>query len=121
MCAGNDRRNCSNERYNISSAASTALPIVRRGRRRPPVFMRRAQGAYFWDVDGNRYIDYLGAYGALILGHAHPAVTEAVAESRGRGTVFGTPHELEITFVEHLKSAIPSLRKSGWSTRAPKR
>lgn len=76
-----------------------------------PIFMRRASGAYFWDVDGNRYIDYLGAYGALILGHAHPAVTEAVVKAVERGTVFGTPHELEIAFVEHLKAAIPSLEK----------
>lgn len=76
-----------------------------------PIFMRRAEGAYFWDADGNRYIDYLGAYGALILGHAHPVVTEAIVKAAERGTVYGTPHELEISFVEHLKSAIPYLEK----------
>lgn len=76
-----------------------------------PIFMRRAQGAYFWDVDGNRYIDYLAAYGAIILGHAHPAVTEAIVKAAERGTVFGTPHEMEITFVERLKAAIPYLEK----------
>lgn len=76
-----------------------------------PVFMRRAQGAHFWDVDGNRYLDYLGAYGALILGHAHPYVTEAIQKTAATGTIYGTPHELEITFVEQLKEAIPSLER----------
>jgi len=76
-----------------------------------PIFMRRAQGAYFWDVDGNKYIDYLAAYGAIILGHAHPAVTEAIAKAAERGTVFGTPHEQEIAFVEQIKKAIPYLEK----------
>lgn len=76
-----------------------------------PIFMRRAQGAYFWDVDGNKYIDYLAAYGAIILGHAHPAVTEAIVKAAEKGTVFGTPHEQEIAFVEHIKEAIPYLEK----------
>jgi len=76
-----------------------------------PIYMRRGQGAYLWDEDGNRYIDYLGAYGALILGHGHPAVVEAVAKAAERGTVYGTPHELEITFAEHLKAAIPGIEK----------
>ncbi|MBO8141372.1 MAG: glutamate-1-semialdehyde 2,1-aminomutase [Firmicutes bacterium] len=76
-----------------------------------PVFMRRGQGAYLWDADGNRYLDYVAAYGALILGHAHPAVLEALTKVAERGTVLGTPHELEVTFAEHLKSAIPSLEK----------
>src|SRR5690606_18659873 len=44
-----------------------------------PVFMTRAKGAYFWDVDGNRYIDYLAAYGPIITGHAHPHIVEAIA------------------------------------------
>ncbi len=47
-----------------------------------PVFMKRGKGAYFWDVDGNRYIDYLAAYGPIILGHAHPHVTEAIMQRR---------------------------------------
>lgn len=76
-----------------------------------PIFMRRAAGAHFWDVDGNRYLDYLGAYGALILGHAHPYVTEAIQKAAEHGTIFGTPHELEVTFAEQLKEAIPSLEK----------
>ncbi len=76
-----------------------------------PVFMRRAKGAYFWDADGNRYIDYLAAYGPIILGHAHPRVTEAIARAAENGTLYGTPTELEIEFARVLKQAIPSLDK----------
>lgn len=76
-----------------------------------PVAMRRGEGAYFWDVDGNRYIDYLAAYGPIILGHAHPAVTEAISAAAGRGTLYGTPTEYEVEFAKLLKEAIPSLDK----------
>jgi glutamate-1-semialdehyde 2,1-aminomutase len=76
-----------------------------------PVFMDRAKGAYFWDVDGNRYIDYLAAYGPIILGHAHPHVTEAIVRAVERGTLYGTPTELEVVFARMLKDAIPSLDK----------
>jgi glutamate-1-semialdehyde 2,1-aminomutase len=76
-----------------------------------PVFMAKGQGAYFWDVDGNRYIDYLAAYGPIILGHAHPHVTEAITRAAANGTLYGTPTELEIRFARMLKEAIPSLDK----------
>ncbi|MDR6554772.1 glutamate-1-semialdehyde 2,1-aminomutase [Paenibacillus qinlingensis] len=76
-----------------------------------PVFMKRAQGAHFWDVDGNRFIDYLAAYGPIITGHAHPHVTEAIIRAAQNGTLYGTPTELEIEFARMLKSAIPSLDK----------
>jgi len=76
-----------------------------------PVFMKRGQGAYFWDEDGNRYIDYLAAYGPIILGHAHPAVTEAIGRAAANGTLYGTPTELEIEFARMLKDAVPSLDK----------
>lgn len=76
-----------------------------------PVFMKRGQGAYFWDEDGNRYIDYLAAYGPIILGHAHPGVTEAICRAAENGTLYGTPTELEIVFARRLKEAIPSLDK----------
>ncbi|MEC0229627.1 glutamate-1-semialdehyde 2,1-aminomutase [Paenibacillus alba] len=76
-----------------------------------PVFMKRAQGAHFWDVDGNRFIDYLAAYGPIITGHAHPHVTEAICRAAQNGTLYGTPTELEIEFAKLLKSAIPSLDK----------
>ncbi|WP_199624581.1 glutamate-1-semialdehyde 2,1-aminomutase [Paenibacillus alkalitolerans] len=76
-----------------------------------PVFMKRGQGAYFWDADGNRYVDYLAAYGPIILGHAHPAVTEAIRQAAENGILYGTPTELEIQFAKLLKEAIPSLDK----------
>lgn len=76
-----------------------------------PVFMKRAEGAYFWDADGNRYIDYLAAYGPIILGHAHPHVTEAICRAAAEGTLYGTPTEYENVFARMLKEAIPSLDK----------
>jgi len=76
-----------------------------------PVFIERAEGAYLYDVDGNRYIDYLAAYGAMILGHAHPAVVEAVRKAMGRGSVYGTPTPGEVEMAEALHSAIPGLEK----------
>ncbi|QHW31512.1 glutamate-1-semialdehyde 2,1-aminomutase [Paenibacillus rhizovicinus] len=76
-----------------------------------PVFMKRAQGAHFWDVDDNRYIDYLCAYGPIITGHAHPHITEAITTAAANGTLYGTPTELEITLARMLKEAIPSMDK----------
>ncbi|OPA75535.1 aspartate aminotransferase family protein [Paenibacillus selenitireducens] len=76
-----------------------------------PVFMERGQGAYFWDIDGNKYIDYLAAYGPIIVGHAHPHVTEAITRAAQNGTLYGTPTTLEVTFAKMLKDAIPSLDK----------
>ncbi|OBZ10951.1 glutamate-1-semialdehyde 2,1-aminomutase [Bacillus sp. FJAT-26390] len=76
-----------------------------------PVFMKRGEGAYFWDVDDNRYIDYLAAYGPIITGHAHPHITEAIVRAAQNGTLYGTPTELEITLARMLKEAIPSLDK----------
>ncbi|MFF2885644.1 glutamate-1-semialdehyde 2,1-aminomutase [Paenibacillus sp. NPDC057967] len=76
-----------------------------------PVFMKRAEGAYFWDVDDNRYIDYLAAYGPIITGHAHPHITEAIVRAAQNGTLYGTPTELEIKLARMLKEAIPSMDK----------
>lgn len=76
-----------------------------------PIYMERANGAYFWDVDGNQYIDYLGAYGPIITGHAHPHITKAIKQTAENGTLFGTPTKLENKFAKKLKSAIPSLEK----------
>lgn len=76
-----------------------------------PVFMKRAQGAYFWDVDDNRYIDYLAAYGPIIAGHAHPRIVEAIVRTAENGTLYGTPTELEIELARKLKAAIPSMDK----------
>lgn len=76
-----------------------------------PVFMKRASGAYFWDEDDNRYIDYLAAYGPIITGHAHPHITAAITKAAQNGTLYGTPTELEITLAKMLKQAIPSMDK----------
>lgn len=76
-----------------------------------PVYMERGSGAYFWDVDGNKYIDYLAAYGPIITGHAHPHITEAITHAATNGVLYGTPTALENTFAKMLKEVIPSLEK----------
>ncbi|TMN22857.1 glutamate-1-semialdehyde 2,1-aminomutase [Lentibacillus cibarius] len=76
-----------------------------------PVYMEQAKGAYFWDVDGNKYIDYLGAYGPIITGHAHPHIAEAISHAAHNGVLYGTPTKLENRFAKMLKEAIPSLEK----------
>ncbi|HLR04053.1 MAG TPA: glutamate-1-semialdehyde 2,1-aminomutase [Virgibacillus sp.] len=76
-----------------------------------PVYMEHAKGAYFWDVDGQKYIDYLGAFGPIITGHAHPHITEAIIKQAQNGVLYGTPTKLENIFAEKLKSIIPSLEK----------
>jgi glutamate-1-semialdehyde 2,1-aminomutase len=76
-----------------------------------PIFMEKAKGAYFWDVDGNKYIDYLAAYGPIITGHAHPHITAAITTAAENGVLYGTPTSLEITFAKMLKEAIPSMEK----------
>lgn len=76
-----------------------------------PVVMEKAQGAYFWDVDGNRYIDYLAAFGPIIAGHAHPHITEAIVKAAENGVLYGTPTPLEVAFAKKLQAAIPSLER----------
>ena len=67
-----------------------------------PYFVERGEGSYVWDVDGNRYIDYVQSYGASILGHAHPKVVEAVRAAAGQGTSFGAPTEREGLLAEEV-------------------
>ena len=67
-----------------------------------PYFVARAEGAYVWDVDGNRFVDYVQSYGASILGHAHPAVVEAVQRAAAEGTSFGAPTEREVLLAEEI-------------------
>lgn len=74
-----------------------------------PLFIARGEGPYLYDVDGNRYIDYVGSWGPLILGHAHPAVVEAVAEAARNGTSFGAPTEAEVRLAESVIRAVPSI------------
>ncbi|WP_050614069.1 glutamate-1-semialdehyde 2,1-aminomutase [Bacillus testis] len=76
-----------------------------------PVAMEKAKGAYFWDVDGNKYIDYLAAYGPIITGHAHPHITEAIKTAAENGVLYGTPTPFEVKFAEMLKEAIPGMEK----------
>ena len=74
-----------------------------------PLFIARAAGARIWDVDGNEYIDYVGSWGPMILGHAHPEVMTAVYEAAARGTSFGAPTEIEVRFAELIHRAVPSI------------
>ncbi|KPB03665.1 glutamate-1-semialdehyde 2,1-aminomutase [Bacillus sp. CHD6a] len=76
-----------------------------------PVVMERAEGAYFWDVDGNKYIDYLAAYGPIITGHAHPHITEAITKAAQTGILYGTPTPHEVKFAKMLKEAMPGMDK----------
>lgn len=76
-----------------------------------PVFIRSAQGSRLTDVDGRTYIDYVGSWGPMILGHAHPEVIEAVTKTAARGTSYGAPTELEIELSEEIIKAVPSIDK----------
>jgi glutamate-1-semialdehyde 2,1-aminomutase len=72
-----------------------------------PYFVARAEGAYVWDVEGTRYCDYVQSYGASILGHAHPAVVEAVRRAAGDGSSYGAPTEREVLLAEEICSRVP--------------
>jgi glutamate-1-semialdehyde 2,1-aminomutase len=76
-----------------------------------PRFVQRAEGACFWDADGKRYIDYIGSWGPMIVGHAHPAVVGAVQEAAARGLSFGAPTEAEVEMAETLIRLVPSLEQ----------
>ena len=78
---------------------------------RNPLFIRQARGAQITDADGNTFIDYVGSWGPMILGHAHPAVVEALREAISRGTSYGAPTEIEIEIAELILSAYPSIEK----------
>lgn len=74
-----------------------------------PRFVQRAQGAYFWDANGARYIDYIGSWGPMILGHGHPAVVEAVQRAVHEGFSFGAPTEREVELAEEIVRHLPSV------------
>ncbi len=76
-----------------------------------PVVMKHAAGSRFTDVDGNTYIDYLAAYGPLVLGHAHPKVMAAIREATEDGILYGTPTPWEVEFAEALRGAVPDLER----------
>ncbi len=74
-----------------------------------PVFISRAQGAYVFGADGAKYTDYVGSWGPMILGHAHPDVVRAVVEAAANGTSYGAPTELEVRFAEKIIELYPSI------------
>ena len=74
-----------------------------------PLFMSRAEGSRTWDADGNEFIDYVGSWGPMILGHAHPRVVEAAQEAASRGTSYGAPTEAELRMAELVVDALPSV------------
>ena len=100
----------------LFAAASTHIPggvnsPVRafRGVGGTPVFIDHASGAYVFDADGQRYIDYVGSWGPMIAGHAHPAVIAAVQESAARGLSFGAPTEIETRMADRVCELVPSI------------
>jgi glutamate-1-semialdehyde 2,1-aminomutase len=74
-----------------------------------PVFMARGEGPHLIDVDGNRYLDYIGSWGPLILGHCHPRVVEAVTSAMSRGATFGAPTQAETDLAELISQLVPSM------------
>lgn len=74
-----------------------------------PLFMKRAEGAYLYDVDGNRYIDYIASWGPMILGHAWPPVVKAIQEYAAYSTSYGAPTELEVEMAELIRSMAPNV------------
>jgi glutamate-1-semialdehyde 2,1-aminomutase len=76
-----------------------------------PIFFREAQGQWLTDIDGNRYLDYIGSWGPMILGHRHPHVVAAIEDALARGTSFGAPTEAESALAELIVEAVPSIEK----------
>ena len=76
-----------------------------------PIVIRRAEGAYLFDVDGHRYRDYIGSWGPMILGHAFPAVIDAVRQAAAEGLSYGAPTERENQLAQHIIEAVPSIEK----------
>jgi glutamate-1-semialdehyde 2,1-aminomutase len=76
-----------------------------------PFFVNKAKGARVWDVDGNKYIDYVGTWGPAILGHAHPKIIKAVQTAAKAGTSFGIPNPFEVTLAKMICSWVPSVQK----------
>ena len=76
-----------------------------------PRVIERAAGARLWDMDGNEYIDYVGSWGPMILGHAHPDVIASLQQAAARGTSYGTPNPLEVELAEEIVAAMPSIER----------
>jgi len=99
----------------LAAQARRLLPsgITHDGRHLEPygVYVERGEGPHKWDVDGNRYIDYYGGHGALLLGHNHPKVSAAVRSALERGTHFGASHALEVRWAEAIQGLMPSAER----------
>jgi glutamate-1-semialdehyde 2,1-aminomutase len=78
---------------------------------RPPLVLERGEGPYVWDADGRRYVDYIGAWGPAILGHAYPAVVAAVVAAARSGFALGATHPLEVELGEAIRTAMPSIER----------
>jgi glutamate-1-semialdehyde 2,1-aminomutase len=76
-----------------------------------PLFIQRAAGPTLWDIDGHEYLDYIGSWGPMILGHAHPVVCEAIVRAVANGTSYGAPTEAESGLAEQIMQAVPSIQK----------
>src|SRR5262249_50163781 len=76
-----------------------------------PLIVERGQGQFLYDVDGNQLLDFVGSWGAMLLGHAHPAVSAAIAEQAQKGTSYGVTTEIEIELATLITRAIPFLQK----------
>ena len=76
-----------------------------------PRFITHAEGPYFYDADGKRYIDYIGSWGPAIVGHAHPQVVKAVQDAAARGLSFGAPTQGEVEMAELLCKLVPSIEQ----------
>ena len=76
-----------------------------------PFFVDRGEGALLYDVDGNSYVDFVQSWGALLFGHAHPAIVDAVRDASGKGTSFGTPSELEVELARLVVSMVPNIER----------
>ena len=74
-----------------------------------PIFFKRGEGAYLYDEDGRRYIDYVGSWGPMIVGHAHPAVVQAVQDAAANGLSFGAPTEMETIMARRIRELVPSM------------
>ncbi|MFM1905149.1 MAG: Glutamate-semialdehyde -aminomutase, partial [Planctomycetota bacterium] len=76
-----------------------------------PIFFREAAGQWLTDIDGNRYLDYIGSWGPMILGHRHPRVAMAIEAALARGTSYGAPTEAETRLADLIIEAVPSIEK----------
>jgi glutamate-1-semialdehyde 2,1-aminomutase len=75
----------------------------------PPTFIEKARGSKLWDIDGNEYIDYVGSWGPMIMGHAHPKIVSALKKTALKGTSFGAPTPLEVDLANEVRKAFPSM------------